>query len=106
MRPDISIWNDDKVIATIECKTQLGWGRFSWEEDFNKREIKLKETFPEARTFLVVMTSENWKGIPEDNKKAGNKYYVLSKIWPTKITDKNFDSIIINPIEDLFKKFI
>lgn len=24
MRPDISIWNDDKVIDTIECKTQLG----------------------------------------------------------------------------------
>ncbi|MBX2970681.1 MAG: hypothetical protein KF803_15020 [Cyclobacteriaceae bacterium] len=27
IRPDISIWRQDEVIAIIECKTQLGWNR-------------------------------------------------------------------------------
>lgn len=37
LRPDISIWKDNKVKAIIECKTQLGWNRHKWEEDFKKK---------------------------------------------------------------------
>jgi len=106
MRPDISIWDNDKVIAIIECKTNLGWNRIKWENDFIAREIKLKNDFPEANAFLLIMTSVNWPGIPKDNMNLGDKYFILSKVWPTRITNENFDSIIINPIEDLFKKLI
>lgn len=106
MRPDISIWDNDKVIAIIECKTNLGWNRIKWENDFIAREIKLKNDFPEANAFLLIMTSVNWPGIPKDNKNLGDKYFILSEVWPTRITYENFDSIIINPIEDLFKKLI
>jgi len=104
IRPDISVWNDDDVVAIIECKTQLGWNRDKWEEDFKKRESKLKEEFHNAKAFLVVMTSENWSGFPDDNKKVGEQYFTLSSIWPTNITEDKINNFIMNPIEDLFKK--
>ena len=106
IRPDISVWKNDKVVAIIECKTQLGWNRDKWEEDFKKRESKLKDEFPNAKAFLVVMTSENWSGFPDDNKKVGEQYFTLSSTWPTNISDDKIDSVIMNPIEGLFKKII
>ena len=108
IRPDISVWKNDKVVAIIECKTQLGWNRDKWEEDFKKRESKLKDEFPNAKAFLVVMTSKNWSGFPNDNKKVGEQYFTLSSIWPKNISLDKIDNVIMNmnPIEDLFKKII
>jgi len=42
IRPDISVWKNNKVVAIVECKTQLGWNRDKWEEDFKKRVPKRK----------------------------------------------------------------
>ena len=108
IRPDISIWKNDEVVAIIECKTQLGWNRDKWEEDFQNRESKLKKEFPNANAFLVVMTSENWSGFPNGNKKVGEQYFTLSSTWPTNISEDKIDDVIrnMNPIEDLFKKII
>ncbi|GAI25624.1 unnamed protein product, partial [marine sediment metagenome] len=106
IRPDISVWKNDKVVAIIECKTQLGWNRDKWEEDFKKRESKLKVEFPNAKAFLVVLTSVNWAGFPDSNKKVGEQYFTLSSAWPTNISNDKIDSIIMNPIEGLFKKII
>lgn len=103
IRPDISIWKNEEVVAIIECKTQLGWNRDKWEEDFIKRESKLKDEFPNAKAFLVVMTSENWSGLPDDNKKVGEQYFTLSSTWPTNISADKIDNVIMDPIEDLFK---
>ena len=104
IRPDISVWKNNKVVAIVECKTQLGWNRDKWEEDFKKRESKLKKEFPNAKTFLVVMTSKNWSGFPDDNKKVDEQYFTLSSVWPKNILLDKIDDVIINPIEDLFKK--
>ena len=106
IRPDISVWKNDKVVAIIECKTQLGWNRDKWEKDFKKRESKMKDEFPNAKAFLVVMTSKNWSGFPDDNKKVGEQYFTLSSIWPKNISLDKIDNVIMNPIEDLFKKII
>jgi len=106
IRPDISVWKNDKVVAIIECKTQLGWNRDKWEEDFKKRESKLKDEFPNAKAFLVVMTSENWSGFPDDNKKVGEQYFTLSSTWPKNISEDKIDNVIINPIENLFEKIV
>lgn len=106
IRPDISVWKNNKVVAIVECKTQLGWNRDKWEEDFKNRESKLKDEFPNAKAFLVVMTSKNWSGFPTDNKKVGEQYFTLSSIWPKKISLDKIDDVIMNPIEDLFKKII
>ena len=108
IRPDISVWKNNKVVAIVECKTQLGWNRDKWEEDFKKRESKLKDEFPNAKAFLVVMTSKNWPGFPADNKKVGEQYFTLSSVWPKNIPLDKIDDVIMNmnPIEDLFKKII
>jgi len=106
IRPDISVWKNNKVVAIIECKTQLGWNRDKWEDDFKKKESKLKKEFPNAKAFLVVMTSKNWSGFPDDNKKVGEQYFTLSSIWPKNISLDKIDNVIMNPIEDLFKKII
>jgi hypothetical protein len=108
IRPDISVWKNNKVVAIVECKTQLGWNRDKWEKDFKERESKLKDEFPNAKAFLVVMTSKNWPGFPADNKKVGEQYFTLSSIWPKNISLDKIDNVItnMNPIEDLFKKII
>lgn len=106
IRPDISIWRGDEVLAIIECKTQLGWNRDKWEDNFRGREEKLKKEFPKARAFLVVLTSENWPGFPHNDKRVGKQYFTLSSVWPTEISDDNIETVIINPIEDLFKSIL
>jgi len=106
IRPDISVWKNDKIVAIIECKTQLGWNRDRWEQDLKKRETKLRGEFPNADVFLVVMTSENWPGFQPNDKKVGKQYFTLSTVWPLKILEENIDTVIINGIEDLFKKIM
>ncbi|MCI9844459.1 hypothetical protein [Flavobacterium pectinovorum] len=101
IRPDISIWKDNEVIAIIECKTQLGWNRHKWEIDFNKREKKLNKEFKNAKAFLVVLTGQNWGGF-EENDLLGEKYFCLLKDkWITSFEDEND---IFTPIENLFLK--
>lgn len=103
IRPDISIWKEGEVIAIIECKTQLGWRRDEWEKDFKARESKLKDEFPNAKAFLVVMTSDNWSGFSDNDKRVGEQYFTLSSTWPESITEERIDDVIINPIEDLLE---
>ncbi len=103
IRPDISIWRGDEVVAIVECKTQLGWNRDNWENDFKKRERILQSEYPSAKAFLVVMTSNNWPGFGSTNEKVGKKYFALSSIWPKNISEENIEGIIINSIEGLFR---
>ena len=106
IRPDISIWRSDEVSAIIECKTQPGWRRDKWEVNFRERERKLKKEFRKARAFLVVLTSDNWPGFSPGDKRVGKQYFTLSSVWPTKIPDDTIETVIINPIEDLFKSIV
>lgn len=103
IRPDISVWKDDEVLAIIECKTQLGWARDTWESDFDDRKQKLKAEFPDAQAFLVVLTTVSWPGFPKDNERVGVEYYALTSVWPTEIPLDNVRQVIENPIEPLFK---
>ena len=74
IRPDISIWKKDKVVAIIECKTQLGWNRKDWEKHYGDRDRILKMDFPKAKSFLLVMTGQNWKGFG-NHRYLSNKYF-------------------------------
>ena len=76
LRPDITIWKDTQLIAAVECKTQLGWNRDGWTQDFEEREAKLEKVWPKARLLLLVMTASNWSGFGEDNR-VGRKFFVL-----------------------------
>lgn len=101
IRPDISIWKNDDVVAIIECKTQLGWNRHQWETDFTNRELKLKKEYKNANAYLVVLTGLNWGGF-EENDLLRDKYFCLLKDkWPSSY--ENEQDIYIE-IEKLFKK--
>lgn len=101
IRPDISVWKDNQVIATIECKTQLGWNRHNWEQQHNDRDKKLKADFPDAKSFLLVMTGLNWSGFGDSSKLNDSYFCLLNDIWPNNYSDK---SQIFTPIENLFKQ--
>jgi hypothetical protein len=105
MRPDISIWRDDQCLACIECKTQLGWNRHGWEAQFVEREQRLLADFTHASSFLVVMTADNWGGFG-DNPFLGEKYFLLSKVWPTNVDFNRLDESLIAPVEGLFARIV
>lgn len=101
IRPDISIWRENEVIAIIECKTQLGWNRNNWEQQYIDRDKKLKADFPNAKSFLLVMTGLNWSGFGESSKLEDCYFCLLNDIWPNNYSDK---SQIFTPIEKLFRQ--
>ncbi len=105
MRPDISIWKDSELLAVVECKTQLGWSRHNWKSDFERREQKLKEVFPNAKMFLVVMSSCNWSGFGDDLK-VGKQLFCLLNVWPTALSIPPTQAMLRTPIEDLLKQLI
>tara|TARA_B110000879_G_C11061553_1_gene466917 strand:+ start:112 stop:1122 length:1011 start_codon:yes stop_codon:yes gene_type:complete len=82
--PDISIWNDkDELVSIIECKTQLGFNRKNWYDDFISREKKI----PNTKCFYMVMTNNNWDGLAdkvgEDYKKTKQFFCLLKdNKWP------------------------
>lgn len=93
MRPDISIWRNDQVVAAIECKTQLGWNRDGWLHDFGDRESRLSAEFPHAKLFLLVMTGSNWPGFG-DNLRVGKQFFVLlNDTWPRDYVETTADQI-------------
>lgn len=104
MRPDISIWHDKHLVAVVECKTQLGWHRHSWKSHFENREHQLKEVFPDAKIFLLVMTSLNWSGFADDEKVDKQLFCLLKNIWPHDLPVDPHPEIFINRIETLFEQ--
>jgi hypothetical protein len=103
-RPDISIWKKDRLVAAIECKTQLGWNRHGWREDFRRREENIRKIFPEAECYLFVMTTENWPGFGESTD-VGRKFFCLSRIWPDQLDEKNIKNSLLNPIDAVIEHF-
>lgn len=100
IRPDISIWKGDDVIAIIECKTQLGWNRDNWEQQYLDRHIKLKSEFPAAKSLLLVMTGVNWGGFGNHTDLSQNYFCLLKNIWPIEFTGSEQ---IMTPIEAMFR---
>ena len=106
IRPDISIWKDDKVVAIIECKTNLGFRRNEWESDFKSRTKKLKTVFSNAKAFLLVLSSKNWSGFDKDYNKVGKQYFALSNTSLRKIKNTPLNEVVENRIEKLFGQIL
>lgn len=104
-RPDISVWKNDDLIAVIECKTQLGWNRHKWRENFEKRGARIKRLFPKAKCYLFVMTSKNWPGFGQ-NLDVGKKLFCLCNVWPDEIEDKRIKDHLLNPIDPVIQSFV
>lgn len=101
IRPDISIWSKGTLLGAVECKTQLGYQRNDWHVQFEHREGKLQDAFPNSKLFLVVMTSGNWSGFGDDARVEEKFFCLLDKEWPAFIKQEFDESIILNPIERL-----
>lgn len=99
IRPDISVWQGEHVVAIIECKTQLGWNRSDWEEHFEDRELKLQAVFPDAHAFLLVMTGNNWGGFGQHSQIGKNYFCLLENVWPP---EYHSAEQILTPVENLF----
>lgn len=106
IRPDISIWKDGKVVSIIECKTQLGWNRSNWKANFISREQKLRDYFPDADAYLLVMTGNNWDGFSKKDILSKKYYCILDDIWPTEIDMNSMPSYVLTPIESLFQEVL
>ena len=106
MKPDISIWKGDEVTAIIECKTNLGFNREGWEEDFRKRERRLKKLFPKAKAFLLVLSAINWPGFDVNDGRVGKQFFCLCSEGLRRIKKQPIESVIKNPIEKLFSQIL
>jgi len=107
LRPDITIWNGSELLAVIECKTQLGWHRHEWNAHFKEREDKIKESFPNAQIFLVVMSGSNWQGFGNDSR-VGKQLFCLLKsgVWPTYLSVDHDEAVLETRIEKLFDQLV
>ena len=101
IRPDISVWRGDSVVAAIECKTQLGWNRTGWLSDFEEREKKLAENFPTAKWLLLVLTGSNWPGFGDDNRVNQQFFVLLKDIQPEEFEVFSSNAQVDKPIEGL-----
>lgn len=118
--PDISLWRGGTCICAIECKTQLGYQRYSWLSQFESRESKLHAVYPDAKMFLLIMTACNWSGFDKSELKAGfdkndprvgEKFYCLlgryptgNALWPTWMPKELSEQHFYHPIEHLLSK--
>jgi hypothetical protein len=103
LQPDITIWDGEEVIVSIECKTELGWNRNGWRDQYFTRKHKLQEDFPNVKTFLVVMTNVNWDGFTNDPL-VGKEFFTLSRVHPRIIVKGEEVSVIMNSIESLIQQ--
>ncbi len=103
--PDISIWKDDKCIAIIECKTQLGYNRSGYLFQHQERKCLLRKIYPEAKAYLLVMTNMNWgknKGFSQqDRLECPKELFSLCKVWPSNFELDNIVPNIQDKLEDL-----
>jgi hypothetical protein len=118
--PDISLWRNNTCVCAIECKTQLGYQRYGWLKQFESREEDLKAIFPEAKTFLLVMTGCNWSGFDRSEPRAGfnsndqrvgEKFFCLlgkdadgKDIWPTWMPEDLSERHFHHPFEELLAR--
>lgn len=106
MRPDITIWQDNKLLAAIECKTQLGWSRNGWLKHFETREKKLTKEAPNAQMFLLVMSESNWDGFGNDDRVGKQFFVLLNKTWPLDLEIPIHPNVIVHTFESLLTKII
>lgn len=105
LRPDISIWRGGDVVAAVECKTQLGWNRDGWLQDFESRETRLRDVHPDSKLFLLVMTGSNWSGFGNDLRVGNQLFVLLNNIWPHEF-DESVRTSIVHRIENLISAIL
>lgn len=105
LRPDISVWLGDNVVAAIECKTQLGWNRDGWLHDYEDRESRLKAQYPNAKLYLLVMTGSNWPGFGDHTRVGKQLFMLMHDAWPREF-DEASPQLIAHRFEALVSELL
>ena len=103
-RPDISVYShSSQLLATVECKTNLGWSRKEWKDQIDKRTEQMRVSCPGSESFLCVLTRSNWDYSEfERSPLCGKQWFCLSTVPVGHISDPVADSDILLPIEPMF----
>lgn len=100
IRPDISIWKDDKLMAVLEIKVSNGWKSKNMMEHLKEREIQLKGLYPNI--FFGVIAYWNFFDM---EAKDWNKKYIGLKTFDEKNqhprTDASIEKIL-SQMEEFF----
>jgi hypothetical protein len=103
-RPDISVYSlSGQRVATVECKTNLGWTRKNWKDQIGKRTKQLRASCPSSESFFCILTRSNWDYSEfERSPQCGKQWFCLSAVPVGRISDPVADSDILVPIEPMF----
>ena len=75
IRPDISIWKDDLLVAAIELKVSDGWKGSTMFPHLIEREIQIKNLFPNAFFGVIAF----WNFFNANIEGWNSKYFGLLK---------------------------
>jgi len=103
-RPDVSVYaHSGQLLATVECKTDLGWKRKEWKAQIEKRTEQMLAACPGSDSFLCVLTRKNWDYSEfERSPLCGKQWFCLSNVPVGRISNPVADEDILLPIEPMF----
>lgn len=80
LKPDVGCFNEKDPIFIIECKTNLGYERYSWLESYERKlENLVASGLDPRRYFLCVLTESNWNGFPDTDVRTGKQWFTFCK---------------------------
>lgn len=102
LRPDISVWQSDSLVAVIECKTSLHWNRGNWLTDFDDRRAAIAVSHGQAKIFLLVLGGAGLPGLERLDPRFGRDFIVLQD-FAQEQANAPCGYAILHPIERLFE---
>ena len=90
-------------MATVECKTNFGWARATWETSHQTRDESLRSLFPDCEPYLCVLSSKNWDSTGFlKSPHFGRNWFCLCRAGIGKLSNPVSESELCGPIEPLF----
>lgn len=93
IRPDISIWKDNKLVAAIELKVSDGWKGGTMIPHLIEREVQIKSLYPNAYFGVIAF----WNFFDTNIEGWNSKYFGLLKFEKDnnhKRTDSSIEQLI------------
>lgn len=80
IKPDVGCFKGLEPVFIIECKTNLGYERYSWKDNYErKHSLLVKSNLHHLRYFLCVLTDSNWGGFPPNDSRTGKQWVTFCK---------------------------
>jgi len=89
IRPDISIWKNNQLLAAIELKVSDGWKGKSIKSHLVERELQIKQVYPNCYFGVVAF----WNFFSDDFEGINTKYFGLLNFDKSNNHQRTADSI-------------